>query len=519
MNTQRALAGSFARTTVAAVALALLAGCTTFGRNFTSPIPVDKFPSEMGPKTIERDGLVNPAVDIQVDETAFIVRPVKPQKVELPDFYVHNLAATESGVQDALQLMLEGSGLTLNVEGGARGMERFGATSVQGVKGGLRRVMDRLSEQIGFFWSADDGVVTVEPDQLFVVELPPVLGDDSLSTMANTITYLGARDTYLDRMARTLVFRANRKVLKQVDTYLEGVRATRSMLVYEIQILQVDLTDSNQQGVRWNKLSGSSLERPKLINDGVTDTSEVISDLAKSFTLTSTGASLGAVIMGPKFNIDVLLDFLKTQGSVKTVSQPRLAMLNGSKGNLRVGQTTTYVSKVGSNLSDGFSQVTVETKDLRTGLELGLMGEEHDSTIYTRVSLALSELIRFNKYTTLGTDLNLPDVTDRELKTSIRLPAGYTALLGGITVTREADDRNIGIKDNTKVQEVKRSELVMVVKPTIVRFKRKDQMQAAVTPPAVAASAPSTPRHEALLLPKEPEAPTVIEAVATATSK
>lgn len=518
MNILRA-ESRFARTTVAAVALAMTAGCTTFSRDFTAPTPVKQFPSKTTPTTMERDGTVNPNAAIQIDESAFIVRPVKPQQIELPDFYVHNLAATESGVQDALQLMLEGSGLTLNVEGGARGMERFGATAVQGVKGGLRKVMDRLSDQMGFFWSASDGVVTIEPDQMFVVELPPVLGDDSLSTMSNTITYMGARDTYLDRMARTLVFRANKKVLKSIDTYLEGIRATRSMLVYEIQIFQVDLTDGNQEGVRWNKLNGSSLQRPKLINDGVTDLASATSDLASSFGLTSAGASLGAVIMGPKFSIDILLDFLKTQGSVKTVSQPRLAMLNGSKGSLRVGQTTTYVSKVGSNLGSGISQVTVETKDLRTGLELGLMGEEHDSTIYTRVTLALSELIRFNKYTTLGTDLNLPDVTDRELKTSIRLPAGYTALLGGITVQRETDDRNIGIKDNTKVQEVKRSELVMVVKPTIVRFKRKDQIDAMAAAAPAPEQAASGPKREALLLPKEPQAPAVIEPVTTAATK
>jgi MSHA biogenesis protein MshL len=504
------------KSTVALAAVAVLGGCMTLGREFKEPVPVTKFPTQTSPKTMERmpseepEGPADSA--ISVDETAFMVRPMKPQEVNLPDFYVHNMSATESGVQDSLQLMLEGSGLTLNVEGGPRAMERFGATSIQNVHGGLRAVLDTLSEQIGFFWSASKGTLTIEPDRMFVVELPPVLAEDSLASMANTMQFLGARDTYLDRMSRTLVFRANRKSLGVIDQYLDGVRATRSMLVYEIKVYQVDLSDDNTQGISWNALNGSTLQRPKLVADGVTDAGKVVSDLAKTFALTSSGAGLGAVLMGPKFSVDALVQFLKTQGSVKTVSQPRLAMLNGAKGMLRVGETTTYVSKVGSNLASGISQVTVETKDLRTGLELGITGEEHDSTIYTRVSLSLSELVRFNKYTTLGTDLNLPDVTDRELNTAIRMPAGYTALLGGITVTRETDDRAKGIQNNTKQQSVQRSEIVMLVKPTIVRFKKRvPDAPVAV----VAAAAPSTTTIPAVLTPK-PEVPVVLGAAPVA---
>jgi len=466
----------FFKSAVALATSAMLLGCGT-SRPFVEPSPISTLPSKTAPKTLERlpANEDDPASEstIRVDETAFMVRPVKEQSINLPDFYVHNISATESGVMDALQIMLEGVGLALNIEGGPRSMERFGASSIQNVKGGLRVVLDTLSEQIGFFWSTKNGTLTIEPDRMFVVELPPVLSEDSLASMSNTMQYLGARDTYLDRMARTIVFRANRKALNVIDEYLESVRSTRSMLVYEIQVYQVDLADGNQQGVSWNALTKSSLDRAKLVTDGVTDTTSVLSDLGKSFAMTSSGTGLGAVLMGPKFSVNALVNFLRTQGTVKTVSQPRLAMLNGAKGLLRVGETTTYVSRVGSNISSGVSQVTVETKDLRTGLELGITGEEYDSTITTRVSLQLSELVRFNKYTTLGTDLSLPDVTDRELNTTIRLPAGYTALLGGITVNRESDDRQSGLPNNTKNQEVKRSELIMVIKPTIVRFRKR----------------------------------------------
>jgi len=481
------------RTALCAAIVLFLAGCQSFNREVVEPKAVTKFPSDIAPKTIAKVETTGVDADgesaIQVDETAFMVRPMRPQEVDLPDFYVRGISVTESGIADSLQLMLEGSGLTLNIEGGPRALERYGATSAQNVSGGLRKVLDSLSDQIGFFWSASNNTLTIEPDQLFVVELPPVLGEDSLASMSNTIQFLGARDTYLDRLARTMVFRANRKVLKNVDQYLASVRATRSMLVYQIQVLQVDLTDGNTTGLSWSAIAGANMEGAlnSAASTGLSGAAAAVADASKTVSLASTSTGLGAVIKGPKFNVSALIDYLQTQGSVKTLSQPRLAMLNGSKGSLRVGETTTYVSKVGSNISSGVSQVTVETKDLHTGFELGLQGEEHDGTVYTRVGLDLSELVRMNPYTTLGTVLSLPDTTDRELHTTIRLPAGYTALLGGITVNRESDTRNSGIQQNGKNQAVERSEIVMILKPTIVRFKKRaDPVLAAAPAPAPA---------------------------------
>jgi type II secretory pathway component GspD/PulD (secretin) len=336
------------------------------------------------------------------------------------------------------------------------------------MNGSLKAVLDNLSDAMGFFWSYEKGVLTVEPDRMFVVELPPVLLDDSLAGMSNTLVSLGARDPYLDRIARSLAFRANAKALEKIEKYLEQIRASRSLIVYQVQVYQVDLADVSTQGIQWNKLGGSNLDRPKLVQGSASPTP--VSDLAKAFDLTRAASSLGVILAGPKFSLDVLIDFLKTQGTVKTVSQPRLAMLNGAKGTLRVGATATYVSKVGSNLSSGVSQVTAETRDLRTGLELSLVGEESDGTIYTRIALGLSELVRLNRFTTVGTDIALPEISDRDLQTVIRMPAGYTALLGGITITRNASDRSIGPVQNANNTEVKQSELVIVIRPTVVRF-------------------------------------------------
>lgn len=473
-------------TLTAAATLAMTSGCA-FQREFRDPETLGALPSETVPLLDSGqnagDGVVNLYNDLVGTPSAFMVKPMREVSKDLPDIQIKNLSVTESGLQEALQMAVEGTGLSLHFEGGPRALERNGPVSVHGISGSLSQVLDRLSESMGFFWSVgSDRVITIQPDSQYVIELPPAIADDTLAGMTNTIQALGAKDVYLDRMARSLVLRVNTRSLDRVEQYMARIRETRSLVVYELQIYQVDLSDTTKQGVDWSKMGASSIAREKPISltspaasavaTGTTSTAAA-SDLAKAFSMTQNANGLGAVLLGPKFNIDLLVSFLKTQGTVKTVSQPRLAMLNGTKGLLRVGQTTTYVSKVGSNLGTGITQVTVETKDLRTGLQLALVGDESDNTIYTRVSLSLSELLRFQKFTALGTDLTLPEVSDRDLETNIRLPAGYSALLGGITVQRSSNERGIGAATNTLANEVKQSEIVIVLKPTVVRFNTK----------------------------------------------
>ncbi|MFD2274166.1 hypothetical protein ACFS07_32685 [Undibacterium arcticum] len=51
--------------------------------------------------------------------------------------------------------------------------------------------------------------------------MPPALSEDNASGLTNTLQYLGAKDTYIDRMNRSLVFKTNRKSLAKIEGYLQ----------------------------------------------------------------------------------------------------------------------------------------------------------------------------------------------------------------------------------------------------------------------------------------------------------
>lgn len=468
------------RSLVAGLVVSLsLTGCHSLSRDARNPV-VPKDAERM--KTVTDDGT---DAELQLDadfsvKDAFLLRAATNSD-PLPNILLTNISITESGVYDAVQAIAKIAGLGLSIEGGARGIERYGATASFGLSGGLPEVMENLSSAMGFFYTVNNGILTITPEEQFVIEMPPSLHEDNLAGITNTLQYLGARDVYLDRLNRSLTFRGNKKAVAGVSAYLQRVRTTRSLLLFDVHVYQVDLTDTTESGVQWNRFgynqsaagsvttgaTGANLGAGGTVGGTTTTTTSVAKSAAFS---RSGGFGVGAVLSGSGFNIDTLVNFLRTQGTVKNISQPRIALLTGSKGSLRVGQATTYVSKVGTNVSANLNQVTVETKDLQTGFELTLFGEEHDGTIYTRVQMVLSDLVKFNRFTALGTDLTLPQTADREVRTSIRARPGDIILLGGITVSKDAIDVSNGITASTRNGDSSRSELVIALRPKVVRF-------------------------------------------------
>jgi hypothetical protein len=152
------------------------------------------------------------------------------------------------------------------------------------------------------------------------------------------------------------------------------------MIVYEISVWQVDLSDGNTKGINWNQLA---------LTGGNWS-------LGVANPATSTAVGLGAVFSKGKLSVNSVVEFLETQGTVKVVTQPRIAVMSGSKGKIYVGQTTRFVSKVGSNYGVSVNQVTTETEVLKTGVGVQVLGDYHDGTVTTQLNLDIDDLVRMD---------------------------------------------------------------------------------------------------------------------------
>jgi hypothetical protein len=439
-------------------------------------------PKELDAAALAVESYSEPTLDIDAGfnrEDIFMLRPVD-ESGEVPAFTVPSLTVSEAGVYDAITSLARSAGLSVSIEGGITGSDRFGAVTVANLRGNLKQVLDDLSESLGFFYSIRRNTLYIYPEQQFVIELPPALDDDYAATLTNTLAFLGAKDTYIDRLSRSLVLTANKKGLQKIEGYLKKIRDTRSLIVYDFNIFQVDLRDNANTGIRWNALDWSS--RPVTVSEGGSGAVSAIR--GKTANLTSTATGMGMILSGSRFTVDMLIDFLETQGTVKALSRPRLAVMSGSKGSLSVGQISTILSKVGTNFSTSLNQTTTETRDIRTGVNFALYGDYSDNTVYTRLALDISELIREKAVRALGTDFTLPTTATRELNSIVRQRPGDMFVLGGITIDRVNEEGSRGITGTGTSKELVRSELVITLKTKVINFKSSESAASVKQPAA-----------------------------------
>lgn len=411
----------------------------------------------------------------------------------LPRFAVKGISFSDMGAADAVRLVAAKAGLGLRLENGTSA-NLFGKLTVDNLSGSLEEVLDAMAESAGFFWDYRGGALVVRMEDSFIVQVPPVLDEDTMAGFNNTLAHLGARELYLDRANRTLAFKADARAMRSIDRYLDRIRKTRSLLYYDISVYQVDLQDDHAAGVNWNQLN--LLTHQGLRNVAAAGASTLgaagtamlpaaANGVAAAATIAPSSGVMTLGLAANKFSMTSLVSFLNTQGTVKSLASPKIGMLSGSSSSFRVGKTTTYISKVGSSTTTGIAQLTTETASLRTGLSLELRGDLDDNTVMTHVSLNIAEILGVETFEAVGTQLALPQTQDRDLDTLIRARPGDVTILGGILMENESktDKRGLGgVSDDHKRS---RSELVLLLRTRVVHFVPTEP----VKPPETAAVA------------------------------
>lgn len=397
----------------------------------------------------------------------------------LPDTPVPPLAATGLGHIEALRLLLDGTAFSLSIAGDARAFEGSQSGSVRIPQGTLAQAAEALSRSGGFFLSVHGKQVVASAVKRFAIEVPHVLDEKAATGLVNTMRRLGARDVYLDPIGNTITFGASRTAWSKVESYLDYMRRSKPMLAYEVEVYQVELNDAHSAGVNWSKLAKN------LSTDAV---SGAVTKAASTWSLARTGENLSSqalTFVTKDVSMSMVLGALQSQGAVSSLSRPRVAMLSGSSSKFRVGRTTKYVSKISqtntgtATAGNQGAQTTSssETAEVKTGFEMKVKGSFTEGTVYTEVSLAISELVRFNDFEAFGTKLRLPDTKENEIETTVRARPGDLLLLGGMGTNSQKSDKQGGLSGLSKSGEAARTEIVLALRPRVIRFVTSQEVQ------------------------------------------
>lgn len=347
-------------------------------------------------------------------------------------------------------------------------------------QGSVADLFGRLSEISGLFFNEQHGVITCRRMETFSVTLPnyPQL----LKNIQDNVSALGGEDSAFDPLSSSLTFKANYRGYVRVKEYLEKVRDNAALVTMRVVLLSVTLKDSHNLGVDWSKVQGTvGFSNPSASIASLTGQQNINSALGAAGASTQGGFNL--VFQGANFSVQGFVGVLDEFGTTDIVQNLFVEALSGTTGKVEVVTETPYVKEIGiAALSNNTAttQTTTKTDVVKSGAEIEIkpLYNAKDKSLVLELDAKISEFLRFIELPAgnLGT-LQQPEVSRKNIKTSLRLATTQVAVIGGLIYSK-FDNNNKGmlphmdtLLNRNKQGNKRQEELVMIVKPTVIEFE------------------------------------------------
>lgn len=394
----------------------------------------------------------------------------------------------------------------------------------------LEKVLNALTAQTGLFYHYEDGILSFSSSRRFFVKVPRVAvasGDaiemptavssnssdsgnsgesrssasvtppdfsESLGLMSKAIGDFGGRDIVEDKISGTVVFTGDQAVYRAVQKFIKSFEMGRDMIVYDIWILERQLSRDQQLGI-------------EIMNSSMFD---------GNLGATIGGLQTGILANPASTTFEAILKMVDTNGNTSTVSRPTLPVISGSYASFTVGEEQQYITEISAVSSTENSSVrnSTETGTIRTGLNLVIGGAYADGIVNTQLSMTINSLIKFEEFNTGGTDapsLRLPHTATRALNSSLDARPGDLIVIGGLiqgNVDRSNEDL-VGAVPLSRSESSQKSELIMFMRPRLVKIRPAghdtERLVGTVDVPVSSKSAPASPDERLRRQPVESE--------------
>jgi MSHA biogenesis protein MshL len=305
------------------------------------------------------------------------------------------------------------------------------------------------------------------------------------------------RSVVINPMSGIVVVRGMPEDLRNVERYLAATQLTvERQVMLEAKIIEVVLNDGFQSGINWAALGGANRRyavgvagpNATLDTTGVFGTSTVgVLPGAGGALTTSAGGSGFYGLALQSNNFAGLLSFLETQGNVQVLSSPRIATLNNQKAVLKVGADEFFVTNVttttSSTTTGSTTSPTITLQPFFSGIALDVTPQIDDqNNIILHVHPAISVVAEKQKQIDLGAlgQFNLPLAASsiNETDSIVRVQDGNVVAIGGLMKQEQSEGRSqvpgagdvpgLGLLFGQQAKAFRKSELVVLIKPTII---------------------------------------------------
>ncbi len=215
-----------------------------------------------------------------------------------------------------------------------------------------------------------------------------------------------------------IIVSGTKDLIQSVEQLVKKIDTPAKQVLLEVKLIEVNTTLQNELGFKWDWGDSGSLNADTGPNGGKFVTlGEAIQSNAYGMY---PAFKFGDFYRTNKFGLDTVFRAMLSEGNTKTITRTKLVLLNGEEGTITYGDKLTY----------------------QAGGDQG--AQEKDATINLKVKAIINDagyitLDLEPDFTTLKEwKDNLPILTQKKLKTKIRVKDGEEILLGGFTKEKSA---------------------------------------------------------------------------------
>jgi general secretion pathway protein D len=345
--------------------------------------------------------------------------------------------------------------------------------------------------------TADTGIKIESSDE---VKFWDQLDEEFVKVLNRPDDKYKATHPVINKNAGLITVTATNKQMKRFEGYLKKLQEkVQLQVLIDVQLLSVTMSKGKSTGIDWKQLyalQNVQIGAQKLFNTDVTKytTAEATNIDVTEHLIRSAGdpmksaASLVSIKAGG--TLTEVIKFLKTQGDVNSISNPKVLTLNNQPALITAG--TEYFYKIQSSTnqqgSGGGVAATTQNEDIQSvfaGVLLTITPEiANDNAITLKINPSLSETAQdISNTSNSGRDMP-PDLNRRQLSSVVTVKDGNRVILGGLINTKNTIESNgvpilgdIPVLDYLfKYEEtVKQTqELVIIIEPHIIHKDKQD---------------------------------------------
>ncbi len=348
-------------------------------------------------------------------------------------------------------------------------------------------------DEVKFWNELDQEIKNIlnRPEDDYRQKQPSISTDDKEKTAQSSDDI---HNVYINRAAGLITVTATGKQIQRLDQYIDDLqKKMQTQVMIDVKMYSVVFSDGSTTGIDWSQIYALQnidlgFNSYNLHNIGSFKATQTAGSTSKIMApITELTPALGSVNtsifqLGAQGSINELIKFLKTQGDVYAISNPKILTLNNQPALITSGTELFYKTTSTSTLAGGTTgqQATSEVvSSVFSGVLLDITPEiSSDGSITLRINPSISDVA-----SQLSTDNSTrsmpPDLSRRQISSVVTVKDGSTVIMGGLINTKNDTTSNkvpllgdipgLGWLFKHEGVTKKTEEMVLVIEPHIVK--------------------------------------------------